>query len=273
MKRIHIIGSGPRTGTTLLAEVMSVCLNIDQTVAHEARIYKDEPLVGNIFLTKYPSDYYAINLPLKLNPNLYVVCIIRDPRDAIVSKHGSKPNTYWAGLRYWKLFVPYWNKLSKHSRFITINYEEFVSNPDGIQNYLLKKIPFLKDNEKFSNYHKIALPNAKAINALKGVRPIKPVGIGSWKNDTSRILGQVTLHGDISDDLIKFGYEKNKNWLSFLNNVKPDFTPSHWPEYFTKKDLRKRKFGEKREVVNILLRRIGINPTKLKIVLKRVLNK
>ena len=57
MKRIHIIGSGPRTGTTLLAEAMTACFDIDQYVEHEARIFKDEPLKGNIFLTKYPSDF------------------------------------------------------------------------------------------------------------------------------------------------------------------------------------------------------------------------
>ncbi|UBM62463.1 sulfotransferase [Candidatus Sulfidibacterium hydrothermale] len=271
MKRIHIIGSGPRTGTTLLAEAMVACYEIDNYVEHEARIFKDEPLTGNIFLTKYPADYYAVNLPLMLNPDLYVICIIRDPRDAIISKHGSRQDIYWAGLRYWKLFVKYYDKLRKHKRFILIKYEDLVSKPDEIQELIEKQIPFLKRKAKFSEYHLVAKPNKKALSALKGVRPILPNGIGVWKADLSRVVGQVILHGNISDDLIKFGYEPDKSWENILENINPNFGESFWPEYFTTFDLLKRKSGEYRELINIFLRKLGINPLLIKNTIKKII--
>jgi hypothetical protein len=38
VKRIHIVGAGPRTGTTLLAESMAACFAIDVFEPHEAFI-------------------------------------------------------------------------------------------------------------------------------------------------------------------------------------------------------------------------------------------
>ena len=127
--------------------------------------------------------------------------------------------------------------------------------------------------ENFSNYHNVAKPNPKALNALKGVRPIKPVGIGSWKNHLPRVAGQIQLHDDITNELIQFGYEQNDNWLELVKDIQPDLSKSFWPEYFTKKDLKKRKFGEKREVLNILLRKIGANPTRIKVIVKKLIGR
>lgn len=273
MYRIHIIGSGPRTGTTLLHELMISCFDIDNYNDHESRIYCQEPLKGNIFLTKYPSDYYAVSLPLKLNKKLFVICIIRDPRDAVVSRHGSRPDIYWGGLRYWKLFLKYYKNLKMHKNFVLVKYEDLVNSPDRIQDYIMSKVDILIKKENFTNFHKIAKPHNKSINALKGVRPIKSVGIGNWKNHLQRIAGQLKLHGDVSDDLINFGYEKDKLWLKKLNDINPDFSKGYWPEYFTPIDLAKRKFGSIREVVNILLRMVGINPLRIKLTLKKILGR
>lgn len=60
MKRIHIVGSGPRTGTTLIAEMMIACFEIDLHTEHEDSIYTWPPCRGNIFLTKKPRDILVI---------------------------------------------------------------------------------------------------------------------------------------------------------------------------------------------------------------------
>jgi len=199
--------------------------------------------------------------------------MIRDPRDAVVSKHNSHPDIYWAGLRYWKLFLEYWKKLKNHERFIIIKYEDLVTDPDKIQDFIQKKIKFLKKIENFSNYHNIVNPGNKSINALKGVRPIKPIGIGNWKNHMPRLVGQIKLHGDISEELIDFKYEKDKLWLNLLDGIEGDISESYWPEYFSNKDLKKRKFAEKIEVINIFLRKIGINTSRLKMIIKNIIGK
>lgn len=273
MRRIHIIGSGPRTGTTLLHEVMISCFDIDCYSEHEARIHSQEPVSGNIYLTKHPSDYYAVNLPLKFNSQLYVLCMIRDPRDAVVSKHNSHPDIYWAGLRYWKLFLEYWTRLNKHERFIAIKYENLVTDPDSVQDFIQTKLDFLKKNNNFSDYHNVVNPGNKSINALNGIRSINPLGIGNWKNHIPRLVGQIKLHGDISEDLIYFQYEKDKLWLNLLDGIEGDFSKSYWPEYFSDKDLKKRKFAEKIELVNIFLRKIGVNTSRITMVIKNKIRK
>ncbi len=56
MQRIHIVGCGPRTGTTLIAEMMAACFEIDLYPKHESSIYTRPTRPAKIFLTKRPRD-------------------------------------------------------------------------------------------------------------------------------------------------------------------------------------------------------------------------
>lgn len=264
MKRLHIIGSGPRSGTTLVAEVMHTCFNIDQHCEHEAPICTDEPDHGHIYLTKQPGDLTAVKWPLKLNPDLYVICVIRDPRDSIVSSHGSKPGVYWTSLRYWKKFLEVFPDLKGRSRFIYFYYEDLVTKPDEIQKFLQKNIPFLKNEHNFSDFHLVAKPSEGSLQALKSVRPIAPVGLGAWKEHLPRIKQQLMIHGDISDSLIEHGYEKDNRWNWCLENVQPGTLPTHLPEKWRLLDTYKRKQNEAIEIFNILCRNSGTNPKLIK---------
>lgn len=264
MKRIHIIGSGPRTGTTLLTEVMHTCFEIDHHCEHEASICTDEPLVGNIFLTKQPGEMAAVKWPLKLNKNLYVICIIRDPRDSIVSKHGLKPDIYWTGLSYWKQFIKIFPKLFIHPRFVYFKYEDFVTDPDLIQKKIKDRIPFLKETYKFSEYHLHAKPSEDSIKALKSVRPITPAGIGRWKRHLPRVKSQIEIHGDISSDLILHGYESTTAWLKCLEDVQSISFDQKIPQFFRRVDRWRRKKRELIEVFNIFVRRFGLDPVCVK---------
>lgn len=260
MKRIHIIGSGPRSGTTLLTEVMATCFHIDHSCDHEAPIYEDQPDEGNCFLTKLPVDIESVALPLRFNKDLYVVCVVRDPRDSIASFHGSNSAAYFTSLRYWKFFVSKFGKVADHRNFIWFRYEDFVNDPDGIQHYLMTRIPFLEKRHDFSAYHLVAKPSSDSLNALKGVRPIAPVGVGAWKNHLSRVRQQVEIHGAISDEIIAFGYEKDREWEQMLAGVKSGTFRSAKPEFLSVIDRLRQKGSGARETVNIFLRRIGVTP-------------
>ncbi|MDY6839566.1 MAG: sulfotransferase [Thermodesulfobacteriota bacterium] len=262
MKRIHIVGCGPRTGTTLMAEAMIACFEIDHHTKHEDRIFVPPPADGNIFLTKDPKDILVIGPLLWVNPDLYVVYMLRDPRDMITSRHWRDPKRYWASLRYWKAYSPWGRKLQKNRRFITIRYEDLVCNPDEVQGKLMERMPFLKKRAPFSRYHEIAQPSEDSLEALRGVRPISPVEIGKWRHHLPRVAGQLQLHGSISRDLIEHRYEKDDSWLSELEGVEPDIDESHWPEYFSRRDLRKRERGKYMEVVKTIMRRVGFNPSR-----------
>ena len=264
-KRIHIVGSGPRTGTTLLTEVMKVCFSFDKSCGHEASIYKSNRSFGKYktLLTKQPAELLTVRWPLYFDPDLYVICIIRDPRDMVCSFHGDIPDKYWCSLRYLHLFKPIYNKLLHHPRILFIKYEDFVENPDHVQQLILNRFPFLQYVHPFSEYHLWSRPSESSVKAMKEARPIESSTIGNWKNHLPRIKQQIQIHGDISDDLIDLGYETDKKWLNTLENVEAQNFPTIKRERFSKSELRTRK---RRGIIasgKILLEKTGINADKM----------
>jgi len=244
MKRIHIVGVSPRTGTTLMTEAIKTCFNVDYYTDHEDQLFTRAPGNPDIYLTKSPKDIMIVGPSLYVDPNLFVICMIRDPRDIICSKHKKDPGRYWAGLKYWKTYSKIVRKLADHPRFIPVYYEKFVSDPDEIQKMIAEKIPFLEPRINFSEYHKAAEVSDLSDEALLGVRPIKPTSVGKWKEHKERIAGQLKLHGSITQDLIEFGYEENDQWLNQLEGITPDTRQSHHSEYMTFLDKKSLTFGK-----------------------------
>ena len=240
MKHIHVVGSGPRTGTTLMVEAMIACFRVDQYTDHEDRVFVAPPGPGEIYLSKAPKDLLVIKSFLDLDPDLYVICMIRDPRDMIVSKHGLAPDRYWVGLSYWNTYIASWRRTRGHPRFFTVRYEDFVSDPDAAQVELMALMPFLEKTATFSRYHEIATPSERSLLALGIVREIGPDGIGAWRNHLPRIAGQVRIHGSITEDLIEFGYEEDEGWAAVLDGVEPDLSSSHLPERLSRLNLLRR---------------------------------
>jgi len=267
MKQIHIVGVSPRTGTTLMAEAIKTCFRIDYYTTHEDRLFTRAPGRPDIFLTKNPKDVMIAGPSLKVDPDLYVICMLRDPRDIICSKHKKDPGRYWASLRYWNMYSREAERLQQYPRFLLVRYEDFVSNPDKVQGMLSERIPFLEKKASFSDYHNVASVSDSSDKALSGVRPINPTSVGRWKDHKERIAGQLKLHGSIAGDLIRFGYEEDDQWQSELQGVQPDLSPSHFPEYMTLKkkvSLKLGKYSEaaRRIVEQIMGRRIRITHPK-----------
>lgn len=267
MNQIHIVGVSPRSGTTLLAEAMKTCFAIDYCTPHEDRLFTRPPFRTDVFITKRPRDIMIVEPSLKVDPNFYVICLIRDPRDIIVSKHQKSPDRYWAGLKFWNVYSKKVKELEKYPRFISIKYEEFVSEPNKIQELLIKKIPFLQKKMDFSDYHLAASVSESSKEALKSVRPIKPTSVGKWKEHKARVAGQIQLHGSISEDLIRFGYEEDEQWMKELEGVKPNLSESYHSEFVSLKDkfgFRAGKYFEstRRKIEQMIGRRIRITHPK-----------
>lgn len=258
MKRIHIVGCSPRSGTTLLTEAMISCFEIDLYEKHETSIFQQPPRAGKIFLTKRPADICIARSALMINPDLYIIYMIRDPRDIICSKHAKDPDRYWAGLSFWNTYSSYGRRLQKHERFIAIRYEELVSDPDKVQATLMERMCFLVKKTPFSNYHKLASPSVDSIAALGGVRPISTARIGNWRNHLPRVVGQVRLHDprSLTKDLIEYGYEKDDAWLKELESVCPDTALSHLPDRFNRKIMKVIREHYIKGLTTMLLRRV-----------------
>lgn len=232
MRHIHIVGCSPRSGTTLLAEMMVACFDIDRYAEHERQIHCLTSGSPRVYLTKWPGDVVVADLYVRVIPRLYVVVMIRDPRDIIVSRHGLRPDRYWTGLRFWKAYLPYVRRLRGHRRVTLVRYEDLVRDPNGVQQLLLQRMPWLTRRARFSGFHEVSRPSELSRIALGGLRPVSQSSIGKWKRNKPRVAGQQMLHGPITEDLIEFGYEPDATWREELAGAGLDLAASHWREYF-----------------------------------------
>ena len=98
MLRIHITCASPRVGSTLLFEVLRTCYDLNCSQKHEESIVGRPPRPVPTYLSKYPLDALRIEPSIYVDSNLYIVYLIRDPRDVICSRHGKDSDTYWVGI-------------------------------------------------------------------------------------------------------------------------------------------------------------------------------
>jgi Sulfotransferase family len=219
MKRIHIVGLNPRTGTTLLAECMRVCFDIDGYEEHEAPLYKMR-WGKSIYLTKNPQDLFYMKWRFFLDPRVTVICMVRDPRDVVVSKHGKDPDNYWmfTNLGRWKERHRLLRCYIPHDRIVVIRYEDLIENPDDVQNYIASKIKYLKKKRPFSQFHHGSDFSRESSLALKGVRPIDKDNVSKWRAHLPRLRQQLVDYGPITEELIDWGYERDDSWLKLIDD-------------------------------------------------------
>jgi hypothetical protein len=230
MNRIHIVASGPRTGTTLLMEMMVAGFAIDSYPDHEASLFRSPPRGAQTFLTKAPNEGPLAERALEVMPELLIIYVLRDPRDMVVSKHHSDLERYWAGLNFWKHLSPVARRLRSHPRCITVSFEDLVKDPDAIQQRFRSRMPFLVQTSCFRDYTRSAKPSAAALRALGGLRLVSGDNVGNWRRHLPRVAGQIELHGSITPDLLEFGFENDPQWEKVLDGVTRDLRPSHWPD-------------------------------------------
>ena len=127
MKRIHITGS-PRSGTTLMLEMMITGYKIDSYCREETSVLSVPGSVarGNIICTKNPNEWRIIPGLISADPNQWFVFMIRDPRDVIVSKHKFRPEQYWTNLGLWQRSWSAIRDCLSHERLVQVRYEDLV---------------------------------------------------------------------------------------------------------------------------------------------------
>lgn len=228
-KHLHIVACSPRSGTTLLHEAMVTCFRADKHYDHEIRFHLVSADDHQIVVTKRPKD--TMYMPAVIDdPELYVIYVMRDPRDVIVSRHGKNKGMYYSNIRLWREMHGYAKSLYGHDRFLAVRYEDFVTDPDATQDKIAAKFPWLEKLHNFSEYHEHAQVSEKSRLAMHDVRPIAPTSIGVWKNHLGRIKGQMLIHGSLTPYLIECGYETSADWERVLDTVEPDFSRSRYPE-------------------------------------------
>ncbi len=213
---LHIIGCSTRSGTTLLHHLIRTCFNIDDTCSHEVSAYHVRTYPGAIYCSKYPHDTPFIEPLLRINPNFYCICLIRDPRDVIVSKHRNFKHAYHSNLRVWKHYTGFAQKLRNHPRLMFVRYEDLVSQPDHVQQAIRAQFDFLEQRRPFSRAHEVDDVDEQSRRALHGWREVSTDSIGRWQAHPQRVADQIWRHGSIDETLQYWGYESSTAWKDNL---------------------------------------------------------
>lgn len=224
--RVHITGCAPRSGTTLLMELFRSCFEIEAFGSHEISIFLKPKPEPDLYCSKRPRDVRFVRPLLRFDENLWVVFMMRDPRDVIVSEHKRRPGVYWCQLGTWKRRHQIARGLWNHPRFVVVRYEDLAQQPDATQAALQARMPFLRATQSFSNWGEVNRVSDDSEVALGGVRPISDSSIGAWKQKKGRIVSQLRKFGPIHQELIDLGYETSDGWLQSIENVAPDDSPS-----------------------------------------------
>lgn len=244
MHRIHVVGCSPRSGTTLMAELLRSCFEVDWSFEHEVPVRSRPRPEGDVLVSKAPRDAMTIGAALLANPRQYGIYLVRDPRDVVTSKHRKAPDRYWAGFRFYAAYARAYDRLKEHPRFVPIRYEDLVSDPDAVQERLQAQLPFLVPTRKFSRFDDTVEVSERSAEALGGARQIDDSSVGKWREHLPRVKGQLRLHPTMADRVISMGYEPNHGWLALLEGVEPDLSESYWAERFSKRQWA--RFGTDR---------------------------
>ncbi len=217
-QRLHIVGC-PRSGTTLLAELMAVCFQNDGFCEHEMSIFTPAPSDAQSYFSKKPTDIRYIMKLLLGDPNLIVMCLYRDPRAVVSSIHKSKQGMYFCNYLEWKSCQVAAEALQDHDRFLLVSYEDLTAAPDEVQARIVQRFPMLEKKHDFTGYEKIANPSEKSKNALGGVRPIDTKRQQGWREHLPRVKAEIEKYPEFARDIIAWGYEKDDGWRKVLEGI------------------------------------------------------
>jgi len=233
MKRIHITGC-PRSGTTLMMELMRTCFHNDGYCEHEMSIFESPEGCPEKFFSKQPSDIRRIKPLLHTDENLYVINMVRDPRAVITSIHRNFPGMYFCNFRVWNECNQKALLLMKHHRFLQVRYEDLVLDPDHVQDDIQTAFSFLVKERLFSEYHSFAKPSFDAKAAMGGVRKISADRITTWKKHLPRIKHEYKQYPEIADVLIMLGYESDRDWIRQIDHVVAEKGKCRYPDHAKK---------------------------------------
>ncbi len=78
---------------------MATCFRFDKHYEHEIRFNLVTADDGQIVLTKRPKDTMYMPRVIDGDGAIYVIYLMRDPRDVIVSRHGKDKSRYYSNVR------------------------------------------------------------------------------------------------------------------------------------------------------------------------------
>lgn len=229
---MHVVGC-PRSGTTLMMEMLATCYEHDRHCEHEETFFTVPDIKSGLYLSKQPNDVNWIEPVARMDDSAFFVAMIRDPRSVVTSLHSGHEGMYFANYRIWKKAERSISKLARYPNVMVVRFEALTENPDQVQEWLEQAFPFLVRKHRFSEYHCHASVSSGAESALGGVRPVSGDVNTGWQKHLSRLKQQVRQHPALVNDLIRWGYERDGKWQDVLEEVAPIRYPCRYPDRHT----------------------------------------
>ncbi len=238
-RRLHIVGC-PRSGTTLLLEMLGACFANAGRCEHELDIFQTPDWSDGVFVSKQPSDIRCIRRVFLADPDLFVIYLARDPRAVVASLHAARPDRYFVDYAEWKSCQVAAERLRGQARFLELRFEDLVRDPDMVQGRIEACFPWLERLHAFSDFHRHAAASEASRLAMHGMRPVDSDRVESWRLHLPRIRAQLRRYPSMAEDLIGAGYERDGSWMEELEGVVPLGSPRRHRSWFGLRQLETR---------------------------------
>ncbi|WP_407496365.1 hypothetical protein [Pseudooceanicola sp. MF1-13] len=219
--RLHVVGSSPRSGTTLMFELLCYGFDVTRLGDHEHSLFDRPPVTARPAASKTPNDFVHVKRLLPWDRHLHCLFMDRDPRDCIVSRHGQAPDRYWCDFETWAKNHALIDRLGPHPRVLVCRYETLVTDPDRVQDQIASAFPFLRTTRRFSTFGAKADVSDATRLALKGARPVTAASRGAWRQNLPRIAAQLAEFPEMADQVVRAGYD-TPGWTRICDGIPPD---------------------------------------------------
>jgi len=206
-KRILICGCA-RSGNTLMFSLMQTgfdkIIKVIDGPGNEQ--FPEEIVEDHVVVGKMPKK--VSKLHKLMSDDLGVICMMRDPRDVLVSRHFERPKRYWTPLTRWMGTAEIANEYKNHPNVLLVKYEDLILKSSKVQNAISKKFNLdkIRDfDECYEHFDKSDKYNEKTMN---GIRPLDTSRIGSWKDNgpKEKFINKLMKNKDLVELMNSFGY-------------------------------------------------------------------
>ena len=212
VNRIHIVGCA-RSGTTMLHYAM-VAFQNTLLFDSETQVWNSPSVSESLklfckCLSKKQSCYYVTKRSFGwwkkdaierlatqvIKDKIYLLNIVRDPRDVLTSTHKLNERKFYVEPQTWidsvhagKLLA---EELGSYEHLLTIRYEDVVSNPLEVSSQLQDKFglslnPKLQDWSRLKDNLELLDVDQTMTSYMHKLRNFDPATIGKWKEDLEK---------------------------------------------------------------------------------------
>ena len=245
--RLHVVGCA-RSGTTLMMELLWYAYDFSGRCEHEQSLFRPIPAGERLYLSKKPPDTKRIERAFLADEKLFVIAMVRDPRDMAVSRHANFPDIYFSGFERWLSYQDAIERLAEHPRWLIVRYEDLLAEPQSVQAAIESNFPFLERQRDFERYPEGADVPDRAGISLGGARKIDPSRAAGWREHLGRIKDQLEHYPAVAEKLIELDYEPDNAWQTCLEGVEPLRQPdkNQPPHFFKALEARLRYWNQTR---------------------------